>query len=369
LRALVYSALRWLPRIDRAIDAVTSRPLAQIQPEVLDVLRVGAGELLFGTNAGYAVVSETVETIKDAGVPRAAGFVNAAMRRIAENGEPPFADGDEALQLGVAPWILDRLTAAWDADEASAFLGSASEPPGIGVRVRPHATFAEGDPVPGIGGARAVSGRAAEAVGAAVRSGDIVITDAASVAVASAVRAAPGMVVLDAAAAPGGKTSALWDAMNGEGTLVAADRSLRRIGDMRRRLRQIGIEPQFVVADATRAPFRPETFDRVLLDAPCTGLGTWRRRPEIPHRLQQSDAARMGALQRSLVESALALVKPGGMLIYSVCTVFPEETVDVAADLGAVPPEGLPGRVWGDGRFLAPHLTGTDAMFVAEIRR
>jgi 16S rRNA (cytosine967-C5)-methyltransferase len=116
-------------------------------------------------------------------------------------------------------------------------------------------------------------------------------------------------------------------------------------------------------------PFRPETFDRVLLDAPCTGLGTWRRRPEIPHRLKQGDPARMGAVQRSLIEAALPLVKPGGILIYSVCTVFTEETIDVVAGFEAAPPAGLPGRVWGNGRLLAPHLTDTDGMFVSEIRR
>jgi 16S rRNA (cytosine967-C5)-methyltransferase len=122
-----------------------------------------------------------------------------------------------------------------------------------------------------------------------------------------------------------------------------------------------------MIGDAVRPPLRSGGFDRVLLDAPCSGLGTLRRRPEIRHRVTPDRINDLADLQKRMLASALGLVAPGGRLVYSVCTVVPAETVDVVKGSGAHPPEGLPGRVWGDGLLLAPHLTGTDGMFIALI--
>jgi 16S rRNA (cytosine967-C5)-methyltransferase len=119
-----------------------------------------------------------------------------------------------------------------------------------------------------------------------------------------------------------------------------------------------------VVADGTFPPFAAGTFDRVLLDAPCSGLGTLRRRPEIRLRVSESDVKVLAILQHRLLEKAFDLLAPGGRLVYSVCTVTPEETVDVVDPFDLQPAE-LPGMVWGKGRLLAPHLTSTDGMFVA----
>ena len=136
----------------------------------------------------------------------------------------------------------------------------------------------------------------------------------------------------------------------------------------RRRLLRHGADPSWVVADGRRLPFEASTFDRVLLDAPCTGLGTLRRRPEIRHRLQEDSPARAGELQRELLEAALTVVRRGGVVTYAVCTVFPEETIEVVADLAAEPPTGLPGRPFGKGWLLGPHLTDSDGMFISLVR-
>ena len=192
--------------------------------------------------------------------------------------------------------------------------------------------------------------------------------DAASTAVASALGAEPGHRVLDVAAAPGNKTLAIADAMTGSGTLVATDRSRRRVVTARKRLVTSGADHVgWVIADGSQPPFAPATFDRILVDAPCTGLGTVRRRPEIKLRLDEGSPDRMAALQRGLLAASVPLLRGGGRLVYSVCTVFAEETVAIAAEFGGRPPEGLPGRVWGSGLLLAPHLTGTDGMFITLI--
>jgi 16S rRNA (cytosine967-C5)-methyltransferase len=186
------------------------------------------------------------------------------------------------------------------------------------------------------------------------------VQDAASIAVGNAVAATSGMRVIDLAAAPGGKTSHLFDQVGENGLVIAADSHRRRVSDARRRVPGA----RWVVADANVLPFRGLTFDRVLLDAPCSGLGTLRRRPEIRFRVTEAEVRRLATMQQGMLEKAMELVAPGGQLVYSVCTITPQETIEVVEGRGFEPPS-IPGSVWGDGRLLAPHLTGTDGMFVA----
>jgi 16S rRNA (cytosine967-C5)-methyltransferase len=190
------------------------------------------------------------------------------------------------------------------------------------------------------------------------------VQDPASVAVGVALQVQPGDRVLDLAAAPGGKTLQLADA--GAGLLVAVERHPRRLRSARRRL--AGVDVHWVRADATAPPFAAGSFDRILLDAPCSGLGTLRRRPEIRLRADQADVARLAGLQRGMLEAARPLLAPGGILVYSVCTVTPSETTGVVAGLPAAAPVGLPGRRLDGGLLMAPHLTGTDGMFISVIR-
>jgi 16S rRNA (cytosine967-C5)-methyltransferase len=193
------------------------------------------------------------------------------------------------------------------------------------------------------------------------------LQDPSSVAVGQAVMARPGNLVVDLAAAPGGKTMHLVDETASSGLggrrVVAIDSSLKRVQRASRR----APEASWMVGDALSPPLKSATFDRVLLDAPCSGFGTLRRRPEIRHRVTRGRVEELAELQRRMLTAALDLVKPGGRLVYSVCTVVPAETVELVSGFGAVPPEGLPGRIWGDGLLLAPHLTGTDGMFIAVI--
>jgi 16S rRNA (cytosine967-C5)-methyltransferase len=205
--------------------------------------------------------------------------------------------------------------------------------------------------------------------------------DQASQAVAAAVGARPGERILDLAAAPGGKATAMAEAMGDEGLVVAADLNPGRAGRVRAAAGRLGLDSVCVLAaDGRHLPLRPSGepaggFDRVLLDAPCSGLGVLRRRPEARWRLDPSDIDRLAALQRELFTEAAARTRPGGLLVYSVCTFSREETLDIDRwatetfpGLTALPAPGAPWRAHGRGALLLPTAAGTDGMFLLLLR-
>jgi 16S rRNA (cytosine967-C5)-methyltransferase len=351
--ALTFGTIRRLQRIDRGIMAAASRDLARIEPAVLDALRVATFELWFGRAPTAVAVDTGVEVVRSIS-GRAAGFANALLRRLA-SGEPSLGVGVEArsLELGLPAWLVQDLDAAWGEEETGAFAEASLTDAPVSVRHRPGTPPPDGDPVVGVPDAYVIE---------AGHLGVHPLQDPSSVAVGHAVQARPGDVVADLAAAPGGKTMHLID-QTGNGQVVALDSSPKRVLRASRR----ASEAFWTVGDAVSPPFRSAIFDRVLLDAPCSGFGTLRRRPEIRHRVTAAKVEELADLQRRMLAAALRLVKPGGRVVYSVCTVVPAETIDVVEGLGAFPPEDLPGRNWGDGLLLAPHLTGTDGMFIAVI--
>jgi 16S rRNA (cytosine967-C5)-methyltransferase len=364
VQRLVYTAIRYLDRIDRTIDERISRP---IDDPVRSVLRIGVAEILFTDAEPHAAVDSAVESVRVLDNPRAAGFVNGVLRNVIRHGEPALPDGPagEALRYGVPEWLYGNLVAEYGDEWAQAFFEASNRATRVGVRRRSGAP--PGERIPGIQDAFVVDDVAEHRE--AIASGDLVVADPASTAVVAALDPRPGDRVVDLAAAPGGKALHLWDRMGGDGVLIAMDRHPRRAATAQRRLGRLKVGIPWLIGDAATPPFRAASFDRVLLDAPCTGLGTLRRRPEIRHRVDPMSASAAGRLQRSMVEAALLLVRPGGRLVYSVCTVTPEETVDVVAGLQARAPAGVPGARLDGGVLLAPHHTGTDGMFIAAIDR
>lgn len=325
---LVYGVTRLRRRLDHAVERFLLRP---VDPPVRAALRLGAYQLLELGTPAHAAVSATVDAMAER---RARGLVNAVLRKVAG---APVADDewpDAATRLSYPDWIVERLIAdLGDADADAALLAMNAPAP--------------------------VTERA-----------DGYVQDQASQWVAELVGAEPGERIADVAAAPGGKATGL--AASGA-WVAASDVRASRAGLVAANAERLGLTDRVavVVADGLRPPYRPASFDRLLLDAPCTGLGTLRRRADARWRIDADAVERLAGLQRRLLVAAADLVRPGGTLTYSVCTLTAAEGPDVAATLGwpALDPPGGPWRAWGSGAVLLPQAAGTDGMFLARWRR
>ena len=348
---LVYTALRYLPFIDGTIEQHAARSVNDVDPMVMSILRIAIGEVVFLDAEPHAVVNEAVRSSRILGRGRAAGFVNAVLRSTTA-AQPQPGDLVAASYPGGLTTMLNR-----DHDDqwVTDFLLASNQAPQIGVRYRdgrmadsdiPHTAYVNDD----------VTGE--------VASGTLDVMDPASAAVAVALAVRPGDTVVDLAAAPGGKTRAIADAAGNTGFVVGSDIHQRRVRDAAKRTHTPS-RISWMVADAVAPALRRGVFDRVLLDAPCTGLGTMRRRPEIRFRVDSDAPASYGILQRRMLTRAMEGVRPGGRLVYSVCTVTAHETTGVVAGLGFRAPNDLPGDDYGDGLLLSPHRTNTDGMFIA----
>ena len=320
---LVYGTVR----MQRACDWFVDRfALGDLDPTVRAALRVGAFQLRFLGTPPHAAVSATVEV-----VPRKArGLVNAVLRKIAQADD---AWPSDAVRLSYPDWVVERLDADLGHDAAVGALTS-------------------------MNGAASTTERE-----------DGYTQDPASRWVADAVGAQAGERVLDLCAAPGGKATALAGA---GAVVVATDVRASRAGLIAGNARRVGLDAtqlQTVVADGRRSPFAPASFARVLVDAPCSGLGSLRRRPDARWRIDAAAPERLARLQVELLEAAAPLVRPGGSLTYSVCTLTRAETNAVAEAFAAehpdwrpVPPPSDPWIPWGSGALLLPQAAETDGM-------
>jgi len=383
--SLVYGTLRRLRRIDALLDEFGRRPVTALDPPVRAVLRLGAAQLLDGVPA-HAAVSETV----GAAPRRARGYVNAVLRALAANGPPWPEPADDAVALSYPDWIVRRLEADLGEADGRAALVVQNEPAAVTLRPNPTRTGVDalerelaaaglsvehGALVPE---ALIVRGTGDPAALPAVAEGRATPQDQASQAVVDVLAPQTGDRVLDVAAAPGGKATACAERVGESGLVVATDVDvgrLRLVGDARRRLGLSQLSR--CVADGRRLPARPGAFDRVLVDAPCSGLGVLRRRPEARWRVDEASIEPLADLQVELVVAAATAARVGGVVVYSVCTTTREETTEVTervrvalgASFAPISAPGGPWRGWGDGALLLPQDAGTDAMFVFGLRR
>jgi 16S rRNA (cytosine967-C5)-methyltransferase len=386
---LVYGTVRAQRRLDDLIGHVVKRPLARLDPPVRAALRLGAYQLL-GDTPPHAAVAATVDAV-GARSPRARGFVNANLRSLTRLPQPWPEPASEAVALSYPDWLVARLTKELGARSAHDALVAMNEPAAVTLRPHPRKMTADAlsDELRAIGpdvhvergrlvpDAVIVRGIGDPARLAAVREGRATPQDQGSQAIVTALAPEPGERIADLAAAPGGKATAIAERVGPEGSVVALDLDagrVRMIAVARERLELDRLAP--VVGDGRTPPLRGDAFDRVLLDAPCSGIGVLRRRPDARWQLQPEAIAELAALQRVLLGAAATLVRPGGMLVYSVCTITAEETTgadDWAAEhlpdfTALTPPAGLWNR-HGRGALLLPQSAGTDGMFVLLLRR
>jgi 16S rRNA (cytosine967-C5)-methyltransferase len=392
---------------DAILAACIDRPLRRVEFGILDLLRIGCHQLLAMRVPAHAAISSTVDLAREKAGPGAAGFVNAVLRSVArrdldawidEVGPDPSGSRNArmdhlAVKHSHPRWVVDLLDVAAPDDDLDALLAANNVPPKVTLVARPgRAEVAElpGTPTPYSPYGVVLDGGDPSRI-PAVAEGRAGVQDEGSQLVAHALAAAliegRDELWVDLCAGPGGKAALLAGLAAARGArVIAIEQHFHRAGLVRRALGGadgtaagvLGV----VTADGTKPPLAPGTVDRVLVDAPCTGLGALRRRPEARWRRSPDDLLPLVLLQRQLVASAIELVRPGGLVVYATCSPVRAETGDVVSSTlrssNAVTLEDvrplLPGVSNADGPTpgtaqLWPHRHGTDAMFIALLRK
>jgi 16S rRNA (cytosine967-C5)-methyltransferase len=321
-------------RMRRACDALIDRfVVSEPDDATRTLLRLGAYQLVFAGVAPHAAVSATV----DLATRKTSGFVNAVLRKVST---VSMIWPNDAVRLSYPDWISERFHGEMSSDDAVAALERMNVPSPVSTR------------------------------------SDGYVQDESSQWVAASVGGQRGDLVLDLCAGPGGKATGL--AASGA-TVIGADLQPTRAGLVAKNAERMGYHLPVVAADGVAPPFLVNSFDRVLLDAPCSGLGALRRRADARWRITSKDVKELAVLQKRLLAASAPLVKPGGVLVYSVCTITAAESTDHGVPegfdvVGRDGDSGLPalGDDWNDfgiGHRVLPHHADTDGMVLIRYRR
>jgi 16S rRNA (cytosine967-C5)-methyltransferase len=402
---LVYGVLRRRARIDRALSALATSGLDRLDPRALIALRVGAYQILFLDRIpAYAAVDDAVGACKEIAGRGVAGFANALLRRLGRQGEPPLPDAaaDPRAHLveadGVPPWLADLLLAELPAAEALAFAASIAAAPAVTLRAnsprasrdvlsaklaaeRAGAVLTPSEIAPDGLDARRLDAPAATA---AWRAGLFTIADAGAQLVVELCGAAAGERILDACAGIGGKTAHLLALSGDRARVDALDIAPDKLDAARATLARLGLGgATFAVGDLTRPLADPTPrYHRILLDAPCSGLGVLRRHPEALFRRALGDLDALAAQQLRMLSSVAPALLPGGLLVYAVCTFERRECEEVVAAFlrahprfAIEPATAAGGRVPWDRLTDAtgavrtwPHRDGADGFYAVRLR-
>ena len=338
--ALVLGVLRWQIWLDEQVRARLKRPNARLDPEVRIALRLGLFQLRFLDRIpAHAAIDESVELSKQSGHRFAAGMVNAVLRGSAAQGE--LREQEIEGSAAHPAWMVERWAAVYGTEAMQAICRHGQSQPRTTVRVADAAVAEE---LRGAGIALASSELVAAAqtvtsgdvtAGQAFRAGRVRVQDEGSQLIAELAARANGTAgeepkkILDACAAPGGKTLILAE-RNPEARIVACESSPKRLAELRARVAAYADRVECRLADAALLE-ESAAFDLALADVPCSGTGTLGRNPEIRHRLRWDDPARLAGLQQAILQAALRAVRPGGRVIYSTCSLEPEENEQVVA--------------------------------------
>lgn len=394
---LAYGTVQMKLTLDWVLESLVRRSLGTLDRPVLAALRLGLYDLLFMTaTPDRAAVSESVELVK-ATAPRAHAFVNAVLRRAAREGPAALAGLDDSTAAGAAlahshpGWVADRWFGELGPDQARALMRRDNEPAESAVRANQlradAATVVEQLAAQGVK-ARA-DALAPEAVvletaydvhGSQLFADGLVMPQSrASMLVARAVDPRPGERLLDLCAGPGAKTTHLAALMHGEGEIVAVEADPSRAGAVEQNASRLGAGAVRVVVGDAGSPDFGEGFDRVLVDPPCSDLGTLQSRPDARWRKTPEQVKELRVLQRRILEAGSVAVRVGGRLIYSTCTISASENERQLQDfLGATANFRVCDlRAWQPGlgasvpEFVQtlPHRDGTDGFFIAALER
>ena len=397
MHELVKGTLRWRGRLDHVLDQRVHIGLAKVQPWVRNVLRLGAYQLLFLDRIPpHAAVDESVKLAHKYGHPGTAGLVNSVLRRLIEEKDAlEIPMGDDAASLAVwgshPLWIVERWLARFGPEATRALLEADNRAVPVGLRVNAmrgtRTQLIEKLAAEGVTATPArlaedlawIEGSHAPGALAAFKSGWCTAQDESEALVARLVAPEPHDRILDLCAAPGGKCTHLAERIGDEGEVWALERAESRVASLEATIARLGLHCIHVVqGDGRSYPF-PMPFDRVLVDAPCSGLGVLGRRADARWRKGPEVLREMPLLQLELLHAAGARARPGGVLVYSVCSFEPEETTAIverflrsssAFVLESAAPF-LPAEVVDETGFMRvlPHVHGCDGAFAARLRR
>jgi 16S rRNA (cytosine967-C5)-methyltransferase len=379
LAALVLGALRWHPRLEWQAAQLLARPMRRDQATLAALLRVGLLQLQDLRIPPHAAVSATVDAAASIGARAAAPLVNAVLRRFQREHERLAAAAPSEARYAHPGWIIAAVRGDY-ADVWESILEANNELPPMWLRVNLARTTRERYLAELAAGG--LSATPATDVASAVRLADpqaveslpgfaqglVSVQDVAAQRAAGFLALAPGQRVLDACAAPGGKTGHILEATAGRSEVWAVDRDAARLERVADNLARLGATATLVAGDATtpRDWWDGKPFDRILLDAPCSGFGVIRRHPDIKVRRTAANVDRVTTLQAALLDALWPLLAPGGLLLYATCTVLKRENEQqiaafrarastIAADRPGVASsrQFLPGEADGDGFYYA----------------
>ena len=399
--ALVNGTLRWRGRLDYSLEHYLTRPLGSLTPAIRTILRLGAFQILLMQGIpARAACDEAVRMARTRGHAGTAALVNAVLRRLAASGEAALPDraADEAEYISVAHshprWLVKRWLGRYGSATTEAICEADNRPAPVCLRPNRLRTSAERlaetlgaegmsvQPSTIVPGAlRLVSG-GSPGRSAGYRQGLFSIQGEASILVGLVCRPQPGARVIDLCAGVGGKTTHLAELMDNTGRILAVDRDGSKLARLTQECDRLGIAIIETLEADARALSDEATYDLSVVDAPCSGTGALRRRPDSRWRKSLQQIAPLAQLQGELLAKAASLVRPGGVVVYSACSLEPEEREEVVLGVSAesrLRIEDCRGIVSGmaDSAFLGvdgaiqlmPHLHDTDGMYIARLRK
>jgi 16S rRNA (cytosine967-C5)-methyltransferase len=393
VQELSYGVLRWHLRMEALLRALLSRPLRRRDQDVAWLLELGLYQLIHMRLPDYAAIDQTVEATREIGKPWASGLTNAVLRRYLREADALERVLDEqgpGIRHAMPVWLIGELQSAYPRDW-SAICEAANARPPMTLRVNRrrvsrqtclsglHAAGIEAEPHPIVETAITLNQPVPIERLPGFAQGRVSVQDAAAQLAAPLLALDPDLRVLDACAAPGGKTAALLESVAGALDLTAVDVDPDRAARIDETLRRIGLPARVEVADAAvpESWWDHRPYDRILLDAPCSATGVIRRHPDIKLHRHADDVTALQARQDALLSALWPLLKPNGMLLYVTCSILPRENVQrvsafVArqADAVELPIEPTDwGRACEHGRQILPGEAGMDGFYFARIQK